>query len=132
MVLSHDDDRTHPYWYARLIRIFHVNVEYRNHPGSRYSKPTRADVLFVRWFRRDGDFQLGFRAKRLPRIEFFDKESISDAFRFLDPDSVIRGVHLIPGFAYGSTQELLDPSFVRPEIDGTQWQWDWRYYHVNM
>ena len=83
MVLSHEDDRTHPYWYARLIRIFHVNVEYRNHPGSRYSKPTRADVLFVRWFRRDGDFQSGFRAKRLPRIEFVDKESISDAFGFL-------------------------------------------------
>jgi len=30
MVLAHEDERTHPYWYARIIKIFHVNVEYRD------------------------------------------------------------------------------------------------------
>ncbi|KAG2067989.1 hypothetical protein BDR04DRAFT_981751, partial [Suillus decipiens] len=28
MVMSHEDDHTHPYWYAHLIKNFHINVEY--------------------------------------------------------------------------------------------------------
>ena len=67
MVLSHEDDCTHPYWYARVIWIFHVNVKYRNHPNSLYSKSTHMNVLFVCWFWHDGSFTSGFHAKRLPR-----------------------------------------------------------------
>ena len=90
------------------------------------------DVLFVHWFQHDGNFQSGFHVKQLPCIKFFNKESISDVFGFLDPDSVIQGVHIIPAFAYGSTQELLGPSFVWPEINGDQWDYDWCYNYVNM
>ncbi|KIJ14903.1 hypothetical protein PAXINDRAFT_23838, partial [Paxillus involutus ATCC 200175] len=106
MVLSHEDERTHPYWYARVVLIFHVNVEYRKDPRSPYSSPTRMDVLFVRWLRRDNT-PAGWTAKRLQHLEFFDQENQEEAFGFLDPDSVIRGVHLIPAFSYGSTQDLL-------------------------
>jgi hypothetical protein len=86
------------------------------------------DVLFVRWFRRDGS-PAGFSAKRLQRLEFFDKDSLDEAFGFLDPDSVIRGVHIIPAFAYSRTDTLLGPSFVRKE---EELDTDWRYYYVNM
>lgn len=86
------------------------------------------DVLFVRWFRRDGS-PAGFSAKRLQHLEFFDKDSLDEAFGFLDPDSVIRGVHIIPAFAYSRTDTLLGPSFVRKE---EELDTDWRYYYVNM
>ncbi|KAF9241994.1 hypothetical protein BU15DRAFT_38310, partial [Melanogaster broomeanus] len=124
MVLSHEDERTHPYWYARVVLIFHVNIP--------YSTPTRMDVLFVRWLRRDNT-PAGWTAKRLQRLEFFDQENQEEAFGFLDPDSVIRGVHLIPAFSYGSTQDLLPgPSFVRQEKGTEGWDKDWRYLYINI
>ena len=131
MVLSHEDDRTHPYWYARVIRIFHVNVEYREHPAALRTPPTRLDVLFVRWFCRDSS-PAGWAAKRLQRLEFFDHESLPDAFGFLDPDSVVRGVHLIPAFAHSPTDELLGPTFARRKGDSCGDDSDWRFYYVNM
>ena len=70
--------------------------------------------------------------KRLPWLEFFDEESLPEAFGFLDPCSVMRGVHLIPAFAYGATKDLLHPSFVQPESDGIEWDTDWRYFYMNM
>ncbi|KZT60991.1 hypothetical protein CALCODRAFT_447836, partial [Calocera cornea HHB12733] len=44
-----DPTDTHPYWYARVIKIFHVNVL---HAPSRITMPQRQDVLFVRWLGR--------------------------------------------------------------------------------
>lgn len=132
MVLSHENERSHPYWYARIIHIFHVMVQHRDGPGSLFSAPVRMDVLFVRWFRRDVNYPSGWSAKQLHRLQFFDQESSSDAFGFLDPDCVVRGVHLIPAFHHGYTQELLPgPSCIRcvkddlPEHDRT-------YYYINM
>jgi hypothetical protein len=116
MVLSHEDEKIHPYWYARVIGIFHVNVEYRQDDTRTYSCPTRMDFLFVRWFQRDGS-AAGWAAKRLQRLEFFDEDS-PDAYGFLDPDSVIRGVHLIPSFQHRS-----DPQ--DPESD-------YRFQYINM
>ncbi|KIJ60802.1 hypothetical protein HYDPIDRAFT_116648 [Hydnomerulius pinastri MD-312] len=132
MVLSHEDERSHPYWYARVIQVFHVMVEYRKDKHSVFAEPTHMNVLFIRWFRRDTMFESGWNAKRLHRLEFFDQESPSDAFGFLDPDSVVRGVHLIPAFAYGATEELLGPSFVRRRKEAVERHKDWRYFYVNM
>ncbi|KAG1855212.1 hypothetical protein DFJ58DRAFT_660000 [Suillus subalutaceus] len=128
MVLAQEDERTHPYWYARVIRIFHVNVEYRENEESHYSRPRHMDVLFVRWFQRDGS-PTAFTAKCLQQLELFDQDSLGEAFGFLDPDSVIRGVHIIPAFAYSHTDTLLGPSFVRKE---EELDTDWRYYYVNI
>ncbi|KAG1856388.1 hypothetical protein DFJ58DRAFT_840899 [Suillus subalutaceus] len=100
MVLSHEDEKIHPYWYARVIGICHVNVEYCQDNTQTYSCPTRMDFLFVRWFQWDGS-AAGWAVKRLQRLEFFDEDS-PDAYGFLDPDSVIRGVHLIPSFQHRS------------------------------
>ncbi|KAG2030543.1 hypothetical protein BDR03DRAFT_843298, partial [Suillus americanus] len=118
----------HPYWYACIIMIFHVNVEYHENNESHYSQLRCMDVLFVRWFRRDGS-PTGFAAKCLQRLEFFDQDSLGEAFGFLDPDSIICGVHIIPAFAYSHTDTLLGPSFVckEEELDT-----DWHYYYVNI
>ncbi|KIJ57919.1 hypothetical protein HYDPIDRAFT_141904 [Hydnomerulius pinastri MD-312] len=132
MLLSQEDERTHPYWYARVVRIFHVMVEHRHDRRSPYSQPTRMDVLFVRWFQRDSNLSSGWDAKRLHRLQFFNQDHIADAFGFVDPDSVIRGVHLIPAFAFGPTDEYLGPSFVRQDPESHGWHLDWRYFYINM
>ena len=124
MVLSHEDERTHPYWYARVLGIFHVNVEYCENQASLFSRQKRMDFLFVRWFRRDVA-PAGWAAKRLQRLEFFDADSpASDAFGFLNPDSVVRGVHLIPAFAFGTTAGEPDEADVQDS--------DWRFHYLNM
>lgn len=132
MVLSHEDERSHPYWYARVIHVFHVMVQQRENIHSPFSDPVRMDVLFVRWFRRDVNYPSGWSEKRLLRLQFFNQDIPSDAFGFLDPDSVVRGVHLIPAFAYGRTEELLGHSYARQQKDAEDWASDWKYYYVNM
>ncbi|KAF9232300.1 hypothetical protein BU15DRAFT_21088, partial [Melanogaster broomeanus] len=119
----------HPYWYARVIRIFHVNVRYYGDSSNAPSRDSqRMNVLFVRWFGRDTAHSAGFSARRLYRVGFLTEDD-PDAFGFLDPDLVIRGVHLIPAFSEGRTPEYLGPSFVRPEEDQDE---DWRTFDVNM
>ena len=64
MVISHKDDETnrHPYWYARVLRIFHVFVQYRDIDGT-MTRPVRMDVLWVRWFGRNMEARSGWKAK---------------------------------------------------------------------
>jgi hypothetical protein len=125
MTLSrHDDD--HPFEYARVIGIFHVDVIHGVEGATQH--PVSKEVLWVRWFRRDKSYRAGFKQKRLHRLEFISSADDS-AFGFLDPDEVIRASHLIPGFSYGPTEEFLSgESFGRApeEID------DYRYFYINM
>jgi hypothetical protein len=138
MMLSHEDKRSggdpvpHPYWYARVIRIFHAEV--RHAP----TKTTRElEFLWVRWFGKDPEHSGGFKARRLHRVGFVPDDPIdtkdptraSGAFGFVDPANIVRGVHLIPAFAHGRTDELLAPSIVRPGKDHDE---DWQYFYVNM
>ena len=128
MMLSHeDDDDRHPYWYARVIKIFHVNVWYYGTGAGNSQVPTRIHVLFVRWFGRDILFKAGWSAKRLHRVGFFKRDD-PDSFGFIDPDQVIRCVHLIPAYAHGRTDTRLAASFVRPEEDNDQ---DFMYFYMN-
>ena len=128
MTLSHETDTNnlHPFWYGRIVGIFHVNVRYFQH--GRYAPETRhIPFLYVRWFGRDTSFCSGFGHRRYPRIGFDDPEY---AFTFLDPDQIIRGVHLIPGFAHGKSSDTLPgPSLARLPSDKNE---DWLYFYVNM
>ena len=132
MLLSHEDaasDDAHPYWYARVIGIFHVDVTHTG-PLSKSSHKQRVNFLWIRWFGRDLPFKAGWQARRLHRIGFLNAKE-SGAFGFLDPALVVRGIHLIPAFAQGKTNELLSParSVARMPFSETE---DWQYHYVNM
>jgi hypothetical protein len=109
MVLSHEtDEAQHPYWYAQIIQIFHVDIWDYN---TSMAKPRQMNLLFVCWFGRDPSYNFSFSAKWLPCISFLRGDDPC-AFGFVDPDVVIWGVHLIPGFEHGQTNEFLPESFV--------------------
>lgn len=129
MVLSQEKEAdAHPYWYAHIIGIYHTLVR---HESSHDPIPIK--FLFVHWYGLDLDRTSCFGWKRcqLPKVGFVpdDSNAGSSAFGFLDPAQVIRGVHLIPSFAEGLTDDLLEPSFARLEHEG---DFDWRCYYVNM
>jgi hypothetical protein len=69
MMLSHEDDTSdlHPYWYARVIGVFHIFVQMRDPITHKFSDSKRFDVLHVRWFGRNlhPDARDGWKAKHL-------------------------------------------------------------------
>jgi hypothetical protein len=122
MVLSGDDMQ--PYWYARIIGIFHTMVLQTGQSKSR--EPKKMEFVFVRWFGIDNDEIGGWRTKKLHQIGFVEGD---EAFGFVDPADIIRGVHLIPRFSLGRTKEVLGPSFARSAVETDE---DWVRYYVNM
>ncbi len=127
MILAHEEMATHdshPYWYARIIGLFHVYVA---HAGDAHGEQ-RIDFLWVRWLGRDLSHKSGFKARRLPRVGFVPATD-PEAFGFLDPGDVLRAVHLIPAFAHGLTSEMLGPSIARRPSEDDE---DWQYYYVNV
>ena len=129
MVMSRETEPTaHPYWYARVLGVFHVRVL---HTGSAATNRSvqHLEFLWVRWFGTEAGYRHGFKIARLPKVGFVE-ETDDLAFGFLDPSLVIRGCHLIPAFADGRTSALLgaSQSAARPpgECD------DWAAFYVNM
>ena len=130
MVVAHkdeDENDPHPYWYARVISVFHVNVRHSG-PQSNSQKARRMEFLWVRWFGRELSAPGGFATRRLHRIGFLESTD-PNPFGFLDPKEVLRGVHLILAFAYGRTEDLLGISIGR---HANQKNEDWVYYYVGM
>lgn len=113
IVLSHEDGAegrlAFPYWHARIIGIYHFMVRKRIEGATGLSTPSRMDVLFVRWFGLDSpDGQSGWGARQLHKVGFLpDTNEHGPAFGFLDPNEVLRMVHLIPDFASFRTKDLL-------------------------
>jgi hypothetical protein len=136
MVLSHEDatfEAPHPYWYARVVGIFYVLVQFRVPGLSALKEPERFNILWVHWLGLDSIGSSGWAARRLHMLGFLpSNDSSGPAFGFLDPTQVIRGVHLIPAFSYGTTQELLGPetsvAYQHPEL-GNQ---DYVAYYLGM
>lgn len=131
MVLSHEDDEAngHPYWYARIIGIFHALVYYRDPTANSLSyDPVQVDFAWVRWFGRDLSHCSGWKVKRLHRLGFIPSED-PGAFGFIDPTHIIRGIHLIPAFTHGHTSEYMSPSITRHPNDNNE---DWTYFYLNM
>ncbi|KAI9462002.1 hypothetical protein BJY52DRAFT_1116777, partial [Lactarius psammicola] len=129
MVLHPDGPNPHPYWYARIIGIFHVMVDHPN-----LSDGTHMDFLWVRWYGSDIDqtYHSGFRARRLHRVGFVqdtnDPES-SPAFSFVDPGNVIRMVYLPPVYREGKRTDLLGRSIARLPSENNE---DFCLYYVNL
>ncbi|KAL1697711.1 hypothetical protein EV121DRAFT_219134 [Schizophyllum commune] len=128
-VLSRNDD-THPFWYARVLGIFHVNVLDESGP-SPCRAPVSVPILWVRWYNFDNAHRSGWAERRLHRIGFVPGNG-ADAFNFINPAEVVRASHLIPAFSLGLTKELLPPSsLARPGRDDDV-DTDYSRYYVNM
>jgi hypothetical protein len=84
------------------------------------------EVLWVRWLAVFQDSRFSMKNARLPKVGFVE-EADQDAFGFLNPGQVIRGVHLIPAFAAGQGVSRLRPgkSLARP--DGQEDDWEEHY-----
>ncbi|TBU49493.1 hypothetical protein BD309DRAFT_1076425 [Dichomitus squalens] len=123
------DGSPHPYLYARIIGLFHVNAYLagRNTSGVDDTQPKPYQVLWVRWF--DVDMQApGIKSRRLPRLKW--ARAGDDAFGFVNPRQVLRAAQLIPAFHYGQSNAALPgPSIARrADEDDT----DWNYYYVSI
>jgi len=93
MVLaSEEGENAHPYWYARVQGIFHVEICLRSDTSF---NTKRFDFLWVRWFGRDLGTPCGWKHRRLQRLGFLEHDD-EGAFGLLDPALVVRGIHLIP------------------------------------
>lgn len=122
-----------PYWYARIIGIFHALVS-SSHPGvpSQERSLRRMDFLWVRWFGVEpGRLQYGIRYARLPKIGFVESTD-PYAFTFLDPAQAIRGVHLIPAFSEERTSALLPNANSIARVLNSKEDDDWVNFLVNM
>lgn len=132
MVLSCEDgDEVHPFWYARVLKIFHLFVCHQGsalRTGHTHPEPQRMNVLWVRWFGLNSNTRGGWSKKQLHEISFISWDE-PGAFGFLDPAQVIRGVHIIPNFTQGQTTSRLPPSIARPADDNDQ---DWESFYVNL
>jgi len=95
-----NEEGAEPYWYARVLGVYHANVWAENSviPGARNVR--RMDFLWVRWFGEEPGYRSGFRRARLPKIGFVES-SDEFAFSFVNPADVVRGCHLIPAFNAG-------------------------------
>jgi hypothetical protein len=129
MVFSDEDNpESHPYWYARVLGVFHANVLHTS-PQATNRSVQHIEFLWVRWFGVEPGYRSRLCQARLPVIGFLP-ESDPQAFGFLDPSFVIRGCHLLPTFKNGRTSESLTAtvSAGRPigEVD------DWTHFYVNM
>lgn len=94
MVLSANPDSKSPFWYARVIGVYHAQVYWKNEPETR-----RINFLHVRWFERADD-NFGDAVYRPERIRFVKDEDGCEPYGFLNPAQVIRAVHIIPAFVY--------------------------------
>ena len=92
IVLSYEDrEDVHPFWYAQVIKIFHVFViHHRSAPQVEQTpiEPKHMDILWVHWFRLDSDACGGWFKKCLYNISFILCDEPA-ALGFLDPAQVI-------------------------------------------
>lgn len=119
----------HPYWYARVLGIFHTKVLHTG-PSARNRSIQHIEFLWVRWFGVEPNYQSGPYVARLPKIGFVP-ETDEMAFGFLDPSLVLRGCHLVPAFKDGRTSALLNTTSSTAARHPDEAD-DWTNYYVMM
>jgi hypothetical protein len=121
MTLAHENEEDknnwHPYWYAKVLRIFHVNIRL-----SDSSETEKMDFLWVHWFGQDPDYRGGLEAHHLHHVGLMDPRDPS-SYSFLNPSNMLRAVHLIPAFLTGRLAS-------DPEADEDNM--DWEFYYMSM
>jgi hypothetical protein len=127
MLLANDGDESnadHPFYYARVLGIYHVNVIYMEEGMQDYA-PRTMEFLWVRWFEYDGNRSVAWADLKLDSVRFPPMAS-EGAFGFVDPKDVLRGAHIIPAFAKGKARrDGIGLSRLAKDAP------DWAYYRVN-
>jgi hypothetical protein len=119
-----DGPLSHPFLYARVLGIYHVNVVYTGEGSLDYTA-RRVEFLWVRWFEYDRNRSVEWSDLTLDPIRF-PPMADKHAFGFVDPKDVLRGCHIVPAFASG-----------RARVDGIGLSrlacdaQDWSRYRVN-
>ncbi|KAG8723471.1 hypothetical protein FRC09_003185 [Ceratobasidium sp. 395] len=119
MMLSGDDNPDHPFWYARVLGIYHVDVLWHSEGAS---TTRRMDFLWVRWMEliQPGSWDRCM----LDRVRYMPENSYRDPYGFLDPACVIRACHMIPAYHYGQTDS---PGSASNDAESDNWV----SYYVN-
>ncbi|KAJ3533279.1 hypothetical protein NMY22_g7397 [Coprinellus aureogranulatus] len=117
----------HPYLYGRVLGVFHANVAYArsyqgNASGERHTAFRRIDFVWVQWYE-----YLGAEDEySLDRLSLRSLQS-ANSLCFLDPQDILRGVHLIPQYPLGESTTPR-PSFRWSDLKG---QSIWTAYYIN-
>lgn len=114
----------HPFLYARVLGVYHVNVIYTGDGMLDYNA-RRIEFLWVRWFRYVGNKSYAWNDLRLDSVDF-PPMAAEGAFGFIDPTDVLRSCHTIPAFAHGKAR-LDGVGLSRCARDAN----DWSRYYVN-
>jgi hypothetical protein len=117
------DSAGHPFWYARVLGIYHANIVYTG-LGTVDYLPRRLEFLWVRWYHAD-NLSVSWATGSLDRVRF-PPMSDEDSFGFLNPADVLRGCHVIPAFARGKARHD-GLGISRCACDSK----DWQAYYVN-
>ena len=116
------DDETQPctprsrFLYALVLGVYHAYVIHEGVGPVGYT-PQRFDFLWVRWYEL-GD-QSPYSLRSLSFLPIFG----SSSFDFIDPEDVIRAVHIVPAFSEGRTGNAERSKTARDSED-------WRRYYV--
>lgn len=122
---THDDGALrHPFKYARILGIYHVNAVYVG-PGIHDRQPQQMKFLWVRWYQTVETVSTGWEAQKLHRLRF-PPMADDAAFGFVDPSDVMRSSHIIPSFAKGRLHSD-NKGLSRCARDSL----DWVTYYVN-
>ena len=94
-----DEGSNHPFLYARVLGIYHVNVIYTGEGSLDYTA-RRVEFLWVRWFEYDRNRSVNWADLIIDPIRF-PPMADEQAFGFVDPRNVLRSCHIVPAFARG-------------------------------
>ena len=117
-------EKVHPFCYARILGIYHVNVIYTG-TGMVDYVAHRLNFLWVRWYQYSKAQSIGWRDYQLDMLHFLPMAH-EHAFGFVDPQDVIRAGHILPAFKRGKSHAD-GISISRCAGDGA----DWQNYFVN-
>lgn len=115
----------HPFRYARVLGVYHVNVVYVG-PGMTDYQPRRMEFLWVRWYQRVEMIGTVWSACKLDHVRFLPIAE-QDAFGFIDPSDVLRACHIVPVFSRGKLHAD-SKGLSRCARDSA----DWVTYYVNL
>jgi hypothetical protein len=115
----------HPFLYAHVLGIYHVNVIYAG-AGMIDYHPRRLEFLWVRWYQWEDNHPVGWmKGTGLDQVQF-PPLAHADSFDFINPSDVLRSCYIVPRFSRGK----LHPDGVGISHCAQDAK-DWRTYYVN-